>query len=38
MRRTGRTKDLLYEIDVWPVSPIVVSPTETASMAAHGMI
>ena len=38
MRRTGRTKVLLDEIEVRPVNPIVVSPTETVSMAARGLI
>ena len=35
---TGRTKDLLEEIDVHLVDHIVVSRTETVSMAARGLI
>ena len=35
---TCRTKDLLQEIDVHLVDHIVVSPTETVSMAARGLI
>ena len=35
---TGRVKDLLDEIDVRLLDHIVVSPTETVSMAARGLI
>ena len=35
---TGRTKDLLDEIDVHLLDHIVVSRTETVSMAARGLI
>ena len=38
MRLTGRARDLLDEIDVGRLDPIVVAPTETASMAARGLI
>ena len=38
MRRTGRTKDLLDEIEGRRLDPIVVSPTETVKMAARSLI
>ena len=38
MELTGRTKDLLDEIDVDLLDHIVVSRTETVSMAARGLI
>ena len=38
MRVTSRAKDLLEEIDVRLLDHIVVSRTETVSMAARGMI
>lgn len=38
MELTGRTKDLLDEIDVELLDHIVVSRTETVSMAARGLI
>ena len=38
MSLTGRVKDLLDEIDVWLLDHIVVSRTETVSMAARGLI
>ena len=38
MRLTGRTKDLLDEIEGRRQDHIVVSPTETVSVAARGMI
>ena len=38
LRLTGPTKDLLDEIEVRQLNPIVVSHTETASMVAHGLI
>ena len=38
MSLTGRTRDLLEEIDVRLLDHIVVSRTETVSMAARGMI
>ena len=38
MRRTGRTRDLLDEIEVRLLVPIVVSSTEPVGMAARGPI
>ena len=38
MSLTGRVKDLLDEIDVRLLDHIVVSRTETVSMAARGLI
>ena len=38
MQLTCRTKDLLEEIDVRLLDHIVVSRTETVSMAARGLI
>ena len=38
MRLTGRTRDLLDEIDVRLPNPIVVYPTETVSTAARSLI
>ena len=38
MRLTGRTKYLLDDIDVRLPNSIVVSPTETVSMAARSLI
>ena len=38
LRLTGRTRDLLDEIDVRLPDSIVVSPTETVGMAARGLI
>ena len=38
MRLTDRVKDLLDEVDVRLLDHIVVSPTETVSMASRGLI
>ena len=38
VRLTGRTRGLFDEIEVRVPNPIVISPTETASMAACGLI
>ena len=38
MRFTGRTRDRLDEIEVRLLDPIVISVTETASMATRGLI
>ena len=38
MRRTGRTMDLLDEIDVRLPDPVVVSPTEPVSTAARRLV
>ena len=38
MQLTSRTKDLLEEVDVRLLDHIVVSRTETVSMAARGLI
>lgn len=38
MSLTSRAKDLLEEVDVRPLDHIVVSGTETVSMAACGLL
>ena len=38
MRLTGRTRNLLDDIEVRLLDPIVVPPTETAGMVARGLL